>query len=89
MLSSEALARLDVYFSTGIVNMSLAATSLQTRPAFAGQAIEQRQTRTQRSVAPAAVRAQAEEQAVREAFGAAIGSVLQLDRQHCLLIRCR
>lgn len=42
--------------------MSLTASSLQTRPAFAGQAVEHRQSRAQRAVTPVAVRAQAEEQ---------------------------
>ena len=44
--------------------MSLSATSLQTRPAFAGQAVEQRQTRAQRALTPVVVRAQAEEQVI-------------------------
>ncbi|KAK9841731.1 hypothetical protein WJX74_011020 [Apatococcus lobatus] len=62
--------------------MSLAATSLQTRPAFAGQAVEHRQARAQKAVTPVAVRAQAEEQVIarRGALGvlaAAAGVLLR------------
>ncbi len=69
--------------------MSLTASSLQTRPAFAGQAVEQRQTRAQRAIVPHAARAQAEEQVATAAAATASPAGNETRIASSLLDSCR